>query len=108
MQPSRQNTEQMFALAGLSPEIRYTTTNYELARCLVGRGLGYSVLVQRLATSITYDGHRVVPLEIAGAIASNTVGLARPSGAPASAKYRALRTMLTADAQGTREPVTPP
>lgn len=99
VQPSRQNTEQMFASAGLSPKIRYATTNYELARCLVGRGLGYSVLVQRLATSVTYDGHQVVSLEIAGAIASNTVGLARPSGAPASGKYRALRALLSVDVE---------
>ncbi|GAA1969548.1 LysR family transcriptional regulator [Microbacterium deminutum] len=95
MQPSRQNTEQMFAREGLSPTVRHTTTNYELARCLVGRGLGYSVLVQRLATPITYDGHRVVSLEIAGAIPSNIVGLARPSGAPMTAKYIALRELLS-------------
>ena len=87
----------MFARAQLAPNVRYTTTNYELARCLVGRGLGYSVQVQRLSTSITYDGHEVVSLEIADEIASSTVGLARPNGAPTSAKYSALRAMLSVD-----------
>jgi len=97
MQPSRENTEQMFARAQLAPNVRYTTTNYELARCLVGRGLGYSVQVQRLSTSSTYDGHEVVALEIADEISSSTVGLARPNGSPISAKYSALRAMLSID-----------
>jgi DNA-binding transcriptional LysR family regulator len=99
VQPSRQNTEQMFAREGLTPTIRYTTTNYELARCLVGRGLGYSILVQRLASPITYDGHRVVELEIADPTHASTVGLARPRGAPETAKYSALKRMLSAGAE---------
>lgn len=94
IQPSRQNTELMFARAGLSPDIRYTTTNYELARSLVGRGLGYSVLVQRPKSSVTYDGHRISSVEILDDVASTVVGLARPAGSPMTAKYRALRHIL--------------
>lgn len=94
IQPSRQNTELMFARAGLSPDIRYTTTNYELARSLVGRGLGYSVLVQRPKSSVTYDGHRVSSVEIVDDVNSNVVGLARPAGSPLTSKYRALRHIL--------------
>ncbi|MCX6503066.1 MAG: LysR substrate-binding domain-containing protein [Microbacterium sp.] len=100
MQPSRQNTEQMFARVGLTPTVRYTTTNYEFARCLVGRGLGYSILVQRLATPTTYDGHDLATVEISGTIPSNVVGLTRPSGSPLTAKYRALRDVLLAGETG--------
>jgi DNA-binding transcriptional LysR family regulator len=91
VQPSRQNTEHIFASLGMRPIVRYTTTNYELARCLVGRGLGYSILVQRLAPNLTYDGHRVTTLEISDRLTPTVVGLARPHGAPRTAKYLALR-----------------
>lgn len=87
MRPSRQNTEHIFASLGLQPVIRHATTNYELARCLVGRGLGYSLLIQRPAPRLTYDGHGVVSLEIADSVSPTVVGLARPSGAPRTAKY---------------------
>lgn len=96
MQPSQQNTEHIFASLGMRPLVRYTTTNYELARSLVGRGLGYSVLVQRLAPQMTYDGHRVASLEIADRLSPTVVGLARPHGAPRTAKYLALRDFLSA------------
>jgi DNA-binding transcriptional LysR family regulator len=96
MRPSRQNTEYIFASLGLRPAIRHTTTNYELARSLVGRGLGYSLLVQRPAPNVTYDGQRVVTLELADPLPPTVAGLARPRGAPRTAKYKALKEFLTA------------
>lgn len=96
MRPSRQNTEHIFASLGLRPEVRYATTNYELARCLVGRGVGYSLLIQRPASTLTYDGHDVVSLELADRVSPTVVGLARPRGAPRTAKYVALRDFLLA------------
>lgn len=100
MRPSRQNTEYIFASLGLRPIIRHTTTNYELARSLVGRGLGYSLHIQRPAAHLTYDGHSVVSLEIADPLSPTVVGLARPRGAPRTAKYVALREFLTTHAKG--------
>jgi DNA-binding transcriptional LysR family regulator len=101
MRPSRQNTEHIFASLGMRPTIRYATTNYELARCLVGRGLGYSLLIQRPASRVTYDGHAVVSLELEDELAPTVVGLARPLGAPHTAKYLALRAFLIAHALAT-------
>jgi len=68
--------------------------HFELVRCLVGRGLGYAVLFQRPATAETYDGHRVARIEIADEVEPTVVGLARPAGAPDTARYRALRSFL--------------
>lgn len=96
MRPSRQNTEYIFASLGYRPEIRYATPNYELARCLVGRGLGYSLLIQRPAASLTYDGHEVAVLELADRLAPTVVGLVRPRGSPRNAKYCTLLTFLQA------------
>jgi DNA-binding transcriptional LysR family regulator len=94
LRPSQQNTEHIFASLGLRPATRHTTTNYELARSLVGRGLGYSVLIQRPASNVTYDGHRLATLELSDRIAPTIAGLARPHGAPPTAKYLALRDLL--------------
>lgn len=98
MRPSRQNTEYIFASLGFRPEIAHATTNYELARCLVGRGLGYSLLIQRPAPSLTYDGHDVAVIELADDLALTVVGIARPKNAPPNAKYRALLQFLQAHA----------
>jgi len=92
--PARHNTEQLFQSLDLTPRIVYRVNHFELVRCLVGRGLGYAVLFQRPATAETYDGHRVVRIDLADEIEPTVVGLARPSGAPATARYRALKTFL--------------
>lgn len=99
MRPSRQNTENIFTSFGLRPLIQHTTTNYEFARCLVGRGLGYSIVIQRPRSMLTYDGHGLVMLEISDKIPATVVGLARPRGAPRAAKYEALKAFMTAHAQ---------
>jgi DNA-binding transcriptional LysR family regulator len=98
LHPSRQNTEKMFASLGLTPSIRYTTTNYELARCLVGRGLGYSIMFQKPASNLTYDGHVVRTVALDDSPAPTVVGLARPSGAPRTAKYLTLRNFISSQA----------
>lgn len=54
--PSRENTMALFDLAGITPRVRFRTTDYELTRSLVGRGLGYSILVQHPSSSLTWGG----------------------------------------------------
>lgn len=97
--PSRMNTEHIFGLLGLRPLIGHATTNFELVRCLVGRGLGYCVLFQRPASAVTYDGRTVKILEIEEQVPRNVVGLARPAGAPRTARYEALLAHLAAAAR---------
>jgi len=92
--PARHNTEQLFESLGLTPRVAYRIQNYELVRCIVGRGLGYAVLFQRPTTSQTYDGRRVVQLNLIDRVDPTVVGLARPAGAPITARYRALKRFL--------------
>lgn len=54
--PSRENTMMMFSDAGVQPRIAFRTTDYEVTRSLVGRGMGYTILVQRPAGDVTYEG----------------------------------------------------
>jgi flavin reductase (DIM6/NTAB) family NADH-FMN oxidoreductase RutF/DNA-binding transcriptional LysR family regulator len=46
----------LFAEKGLTPLVRYRTASFEMVRGMVGRGLGYSVLVTKPASNVTYDG----------------------------------------------------
>lgn len=64
LHPSGEHTLSVFRAAGVAPRIRYRTTDFELTRSLVGRGLGYALLVQRPARDETYEGLPVVPVEI--------------------------------------------
>lgn len=67
----------------------YRTPNFELVRCLVGRGLGYAVLVQQPAGDLTYDGRRVIARPIAEAASVDLV-LAHPKGAQLTRRALAL------------------
>jgi DNA-binding transcriptional LysR family regulator len=55
----------LFYALGLEPNIRFRSSSFEAVRTLVGNGLGYSILNLKTASSITYDGSRIVtvPLE---------------------------------------------
>ena len=67
--PSSEHTLSMFADRGLTPRIRHRTANFEAVRTLVGRGLGYGILVQRVANTRSYEGTPVVAREISPSVA---------------------------------------
>ncbi|HEY5853284.1 MAG TPA: LysR substrate-binding domain-containing protein [Aldersonia sp.] len=50
--------------AGFAPQVAYRTGNYETARAFVGHGLGWTLLLQRPAVDMTYEGRAVVVREI--------------------------------------------
>lgn len=50
--------------SGVAPRIRFRSRSPELVRALVAAGQGYAVLNQRPATDTTYDGGRVVALDL--------------------------------------------
>lgn len=99
--PSRLNTEHIFGSLNLRPLIGHTTTSFELVRCLVARGLGFGVAFQRPASTVTYDGNELVMLELDERVDGTVVGLARPVGAPRTARHDALLAYFAArDAAG--------
>ncbi|MFV0434038.1 MAG: LysR family transcriptional regulator [Leucobacter sp.] len=53
-----------FEAAGVSPRVRWVTHEIDLTRALVGRGLGYTVLMQRQSHCFNFDGSEVKCLEI--------------------------------------------
>jgi DNA-binding transcriptional LysR family regulator len=76
--------------AGRGASAWYRTPNLELVRCLVGRGLGYAVLVQHPLTEVTYDGRRVTALPIADEVPDVSVVLAHSRGAQLTRRAEAL------------------
>lgn len=58
--PSRNHTLSLFDQASVTPTIRYRTTDFELTRSLVGRNMGYTILVQRPAVDVSYEGRPLV------------------------------------------------
>jgi DNA-binding transcriptional LysR family regulator len=88
--PMTQGSEVSAAGRGAGASAWYRTPNLELVRCLVGRGLGYAVLVQHPLTEITYDGRRVTALPIADDVPDVSVVLAHPRGAQLTRRAEAL------------------
>lgn len=84
VQPAWQNTKALMDAAGVRPNVRYVTSNYELTRSLVGRGLAYTVLVQRPLTEHTHEGKRVIIKELDPAPDPTAILLAWPRAAPPS------------------------
>ena len=54
----------IFAHHGISPRIVFRSASIESVRCSVANGLGVSLLAMRPLSNVTYDGGRVVPVEI--------------------------------------------
>ena len=60
IQPSRQYFTSLLEVTGKSPNIGYRSSSIEFVRGLVGRGLGYSLLVTRPPGDTTYDDQKLV------------------------------------------------
>ena len=88
--PSSQHTLSMFAARGLTPRVRHRTTSYEAVRTLVGRGLGYGILVQRPTNPASYEGYPVVMKEISPPVTPVGIEVIWPATPPPTPRTRAL------------------
>jgi DNA-binding transcriptional LysR family regulator len=87
----------MMASAGFTPRVQWRLRNVEAIRSLVGRGLGYSVIMGRPRGDVTYEGERLVYRQIADELPENSVQLVHPPGALGNAKVRELRRFALAE-----------
>jgi len=76
--------------AGLDPEIRYRSVNYETVRSLVAQGHGFSVLNQRPRSSVTYGGGSVVAVSILNVVDGLPVVISWLDGVRPTARSRAV------------------
>ncbi|WP_125612688.1 LysR family transcriptional regulator [Specibacter cremeus] len=76
--------------SGLEPRIAWRSTSFEAVRGMVARGLGYTVLVQRPAHDVSYEGLPLVALPIEGPIGHSDICVAFPAGTRLSPRLAAL------------------
>jgi DNA-binding transcriptional LysR family regulator len=101
--PSSHHTMSLFEDAGVMPRIRYRTTDFELTRSLVGRGAGYSVLVQRPAVDASYEGLPVVARSIAPAVKPIAVRMIWPEAIRPTDRARAMVAYAAGAVGNTRQ-----
>ena len=80
--------------SGISPRIAFSSPNFETVRSMVAAGLGYSVLNQRPVHDLTYDGGRVVALELEGTFADIPVVMATVRGSRLTTRAEAVAALL--------------
>lgn len=97
--PAAQHTLWIFEQAGVVPRVAHRTTDFELTRSLVARGLGYSLLVQRPAIDCSYEGLPLVAREISPAVQSTDVQMVWPHGVRLTDRARALVTFAAGQAR---------
>ena len=91
--PSSNHAYSCCARAGFAPHVVYRARTYETARAFVGRGFGWTLLLQRPSASVSYEGHPVVVKDI-GAPALPPVAV-EVVWTPGSLLSRAARTFIT-------------
>ena len=72
---SRDMLEGALRKAGVNPNVTCRATSFEMARGMVGHGLGFAILMTKPAASVTYDGVGVVSRELAMDLAPGRIGL---------------------------------
>jgi DNA-binding transcriptional LysR family regulator len=78
--PSKAYFTGIFASAGVVPRVRFNVSNYELLRSLVGRNLGYGLLISRPCGDFSYEGRPLEARRLAGPTFSIDVSLAWATG----------------------------
>lgn len=79
---SRAYFEDLLAEGGIAPPVAYVSTSLEAVRSAVAAGFGFTLLVMRPPSDITYDGRRVTTLPIDGPVRALRIVLAARYAAP--------------------------
>lgn len=87
---SREYFLSLLSDAGITPQIKYRTKNYEAVRSLVAMGRGFSILNQRPHIEQTYTGSRTVIVEISDAVRSLNVTVSSLAQVERTARARAV------------------
>lgn len=99
--PAAMHTLRVFEQAGVAPRVVQRTTDFELTRSLVARGLGYSVIVQRPAVDCSYEGLPLAALDIDPAVPGVGVRMVWPRGVRLTDRAQALVTFAAERARFT-------
>src|SRR6202020_503338 len=90
VQPVHEHQLGLFAFAGVTPQVRYRTSSYELLRSMVARNLGFTLLISRPYGDVSYEGRTLVAVTLSGNVRSVAVMLAPTSGVPPTLRAQAF------------------
>lgn len=88
--PSGRHTLDMLHAAGVRPDVRLRTPNFELVRSMVARGLGYSLLVQKPTIDHSYEGLPLVAKRIHPEFSKEVAVMVWPEGVRLNPRVSAL------------------
>lgn len=91
VEPARSNTRQIFHDLGVRPRLGMKADSIELVRSLVGRGLGYAVLLHHPPGDLSHEGMPLAVRPIRGLRSSTGVVLAQAQSVRDSPRHRLLR-----------------
>lgn len=100
--PTAERLTAMVQAAGLELDIRWSSTNMETIRSLVGRGLGFSFVNSAPATGTTFDGLEVTYVPVADDIPQNAVVAMLPAGHTPPRRVATALDLLRTDVQSSR------
>lgn len=103
VRPSRENWLRITQELALEPVVGHRTHNFELARCLVGRGLGYAPLFQRPPLDLTYEQRPVIAKPVTEHVPPTRVVLAYPAGTNLTARARRFAEFAIATVRARHE-----
>ncbi|MFE6925488.1 LysR family transcriptional regulator [Nocardia sp. NPDC057663] len=88
--PSARNAAALLESVGLQAHIRHFSSNIEVVRSLVARGIGYSILVQQWPIEMSYEGRPLAARPIQDSIPERETVLAWSSGTKLTSRAVAL------------------
>lgn len=88
--PSGRHTLDMLHAAGVKVNVRHRTSNFELVRSMVARGLGFSLLVQKPPIDHSYEGLPLVAKRIHPEFSKEAVVMIWPDQVHLNARVSAL------------------
>lgn len=93
--PGPTNVRNYFASLGLAPRPEMSFPDFEVVRSMVGRGFGYSLVLQRQEAEVSYEGLEVVARDLEPAPGLTSVFSAWHSRRTLSPPARVARTYLS-------------
>ncbi|MCC7282540.1 MAG: LysR family transcriptional regulator [Acetobacteraceae bacterium] len=103
--PAKQYFLGLFEAVGIEPRIVHASPSFEVVRSLVGQGLGYSVLITRSPSDMTYDGLRVRHRALTDELPRQSMCTVRAAGSRATRRANAFQEICVELFSGRSDPV---
>lgn len=88
--PSARNAAKMLSDSGHGARVKHMSSNIEVVRGLVARGLGYSIMVQQWPSDVSFEGRPLASRRIADKIPERVTVLAWPEKSRLTRRATAL------------------